>query len=62
MLTLPAETWVRFIIWMILGLVIYFLYSKNNSRLAQGVHDIPAPDFSHPGPHSTTGDSPVHDS
>ena len=62
MLTLPAETWVRFFIWMIIGLVIYFLYSKNNSRLARGAHDIPAPDFSHPGPHSTTGDSPIHDS
>ncbi len=61
MLTLPAETWVRFIIWMLLGLIIYFTYSRNNSRLARGVQDIPAPDFSHPGPHAQGGDSPVHD-
>ena len=60
MLTLPAETWVRFIIWMLIGLVIYFVYGKNNSRLAKGGPALPAPDFSHPGPHSTGGDSPTH--
>ncbi|MFZ1286023.1 MAG: amino acid permease [Candidatus Phosphoribacter sp.] len=61
MLTLPAETWVRFIVWMLIGLIIYFLYSKNHSRLAQGVDDVPAPDFSRPGRHVTGGDSPVHE-
>ncbi|GAB94704.1 APA family basic amino acid/polyamine antiporter [Kineosphaera limosa] len=46
MLTLPLETWVRFIAWMVLGLIIYFVYGMRRSRLAVGAHDIPAPDYS----------------
>lgn len=34
MLTLPVETWLRFLIWLVLGFVIYFLYSYKHSRLA----------------------------
>jgi APA family basic amino acid/polyamine antiporter len=37
MLSLPIETWIRFIIWLGLGLLIYFLYSIRHSRLRQGV-------------------------
>ena len=33
MLNLPAETWERFFIWMALGLVVYFVYSRRRSRL-----------------------------
>jgi APA family basic amino acid/polyamine antiporter len=34
MLNLPTETWERFFIWMALGLVVYFVYSRRRSRLA----------------------------
>jgi ABC-type dipeptide/oligopeptide/nickel transport system permease component len=28
------KIWLRFLIWLIIGLVIYFLYSRQNSKLA----------------------------
>jgi APA family basic amino acid/polyamine antiporter len=34
MLNLPAATWLRFLIWMAVGLVVYFAHSARNSRLA----------------------------
>lgn len=34
MLNLPAETWLRFAIWMVIGFVVYFLYGRTHSRLA----------------------------
>ena len=34
MLNLPAETWLRFVIWMVLGLVLYFVYGRQHSRVA----------------------------
>ncbi|GAB3331616.1 amino acid permease [Larkinella ripae] len=33
MFSLPGDTWLRLIIWLALGLVIYFLYGKNRSKL-----------------------------
>jgi APA family basic amino acid/polyamine antiporter len=41
MLNLPAETWARFGIWMAAGFVVYFLYSRSHSRLAQRAHPAP---------------------
>ncbi|MBT2526961.1 amino acid permease [Streptomyces sp. ISL-99] len=35
MLNLPAETWLRFGIWMALGYVLYFAYSRSHSRVGR---------------------------
>jgi APA family basic amino acid/polyamine antiporter len=37
MLSLPIETWIRFFVWLVLGLIIYFLYSTRHSRLQLGI-------------------------
>ena len=34
MLNLPLVTWLRFGLWLALGLVIYFTYSRRHSALA----------------------------
>jgi basic amino acid/polyamine antiporter, APA family len=36
MLNLPGLTWLRFFIWMAVGLVVYFLYGVRRSRLVRG--------------------------
>lgn len=33
---LPLDTWIRLIIWMVIGVVIYFLYGKKRSHLQNG--------------------------
>jgi APA family basic amino acid/polyamine antiporter len=37
MLNLSIETWVRFLIWLVIGFVIFLAYSRSHSRLATGV-------------------------
>ena len=38
---LPWTTWVRLLIWFVIGLVVYFAYGIRNSRLAQPATGIP---------------------
>ena len=38
MWALPADTWIRLIVWMALGLIIYFLYGRTHSVLARTGH------------------------
>jgi APA family basic amino acid/polyamine antiporter len=33
MLNLTVETWLRFVVWMLIGLVVYGLYGRTHSRL-----------------------------
>jgi APA family basic amino acid/polyamine antiporter len=33
MLNLPVETWVRFLVWMVIGIAVYFLYGWRHSRV-----------------------------
>ena len=35
-LNLSIETWIRFVVWMALGFIIYFTYSRHHSKLATG--------------------------
>src|SRR5438045_4237713 len=37
MLSLPVLTWIRFFVWLAIGLVIYFLYGAGHSKLQRGV-------------------------
>ena len=36
MLSLPLETWIRFFVWLGIGLLIYFLYGVAHSKLRRG--------------------------
>ena len=36
MADLPGETWARFAVWLVAGLVIYFVYGRRHSRLQRG--------------------------
>jgi APA family basic amino acid/polyamine antiporter len=37
MLSLPLETWGRFVVWLVIGLCIYFLYGRRHSKLRRGL-------------------------
>jgi basic amino acid/polyamine antiporter, APA family len=37
MLTLPGDTWIRLFVWLVIGFMIYFGYSRKHSRLQQEI-------------------------
>jgi APA family basic amino acid/polyamine antiporter len=41
MLALPVVTWIRFFVWLALGLGIYFLYGKDHSVLGRASRRYP---------------------
>ncbi|WP_258726523.1 amino acid permease [Cellulomonas sp. NS3] len=43
MINLPLETWLRFLAWMVVGLVIYVLYGRRHSRLGRSLAAAPVP-------------------
>jgi APA family basic amino acid/polyamine antiporter len=48
MLSLPVMTWIRFVVWLGIGLLIYFSYSVRHSKLRHGLdtgitEDVPPP-------------------
>lgn len=57
MYSLPFDTWMRLIIWMVIGIIIYFVYSRRHSVLGKTGHTAeydgkpevpPRPDYTEP--------------
>jgi len=34
---LPGDTWIRLIVWLLIGFVVYFAYGKSHSHLTRGI-------------------------
>jgi APA family basic amino acid/polyamine antiporter len=43
MLTLPMQTWLRLLVWFVIGMVVYFSYGVRRSKLASSTQVAPAP-------------------
>jgi APA family basic amino acid/polyamine antiporter len=35
MLNLPGETWLRFVAWMVIGIIVYYAYGRRRSRFSR---------------------------
>ena len=45
MLSLPILTWIRFFVWLAIGMVIYFFYGIRISKLRRGIDAGPTEDI-----------------
>jgi len=36
MVSLPLDTWIRLVVWLVIGMFIYFFYGRSHSRVQQG--------------------------
>ena len=43
MLGLPGDTWIRLVVWLILGMILYFTYGRYHSRVQALESGVPAP-------------------
>ena len=41
MCSLPEATWIRLVVWLVFGLLIYFFYGRNHSRVQKGLAPVP---------------------
>jgi len=42
MASLPLITWIRLVVWLLIGLLIYFFYGRFHSRVQQGLPPVPS--------------------
>jgi len=43
MAALPLDTWIRLLVWLVIGMFIYFFYSRHHSKVQRGVAQVAAP-------------------